>query len=62
MINYIEINFNETNSYDVLDSTGIETSFTSKDTVLVNLPNQNIEPGSIKLYDQQAHLSSLPII
>jgi hypothetical protein len=50
------INFNESNSYNVLDSTGIETTFISKDTVLVNLPNKNLEPGSVKLFDQSGNL------
>ena len=47
-----EVMFDSSNSYSILDSTGIETSFKSKDTVLVNLPNKNIQNGSIELYDQ----------
>ncbi len=46
------ISFNDAKSYNVLDSTGITTYFTSKDTVLVNLPNKNIQPGTVELYDQ----------
>jgi hypothetical protein len=47
-----KIEFDEAKSYSVLDSSGIETSFTSKDTILVSLPHKNLQVGSIVLYDQ----------
>ena len=51
-----KIDFDTTNSYSVLDSTGVETSFVSKDTILVTLPNSHLEPGSIQLFDQSGSL------
>ncbi|NJD21496.1 MAG: hypothetical protein FIA82_02330 [Melioribacter sp.] len=50
------IEFNEAQSYSVLDSTGVETTFRSKDTILVNLPNKNIRSGSISVFDQSNNL------
>ena len=49
---FYKINFNATNSYSTLDSTGVESTFKSKDTVLVNLPNGNLQIGSVEVYDQ----------
>ncbi len=46
-----KIIFDEANIYSILDSTGIETTFTSKDTILVSLPHKNLEPGSVQLFD-----------
>ncbi|PKL82261.1 MAG: hypothetical protein CVV24_11015 [Ignavibacteriae bacterium HGW-Ignavibacteriae-3] len=46
-----KILFTDANVYNVLDSTGVETTFKSKDTVLVNMPNRNIQSGSISIYD-----------
>lgn len=34
------------------DSTGIQTTFISKDTVLVTLPHKNILPGSLQVLDE----------
>ena len=53
---FYKIEFNEANSYSVLDSTGVIATFKSKDTVLVNLPNKNIQVGSIEVYDQSDNL------
>ena len=53
---YYKIQFNDAQSYNVLDSTGVETTFKSKDTVLVNLPNKNIQLGSIRIYDPSNNL------
>ncbi len=50
------IEFNEAQSYSVLDSTGVETTFRSKDTVLVNLAHKNIRVGSINVFDQSNNL------
>ena len=46
-----KIEFDEATSYSILDSTGIEASFRSKDTVLVNLPHKNIRIGSVEVFD-----------
>jgi len=46
-----EIYFDDASTYSVLDSTGKEASFKSKDTVLVALPNKEIEEGSLQVYD-----------
>ncbi len=53
---FYKIEFNEATSYNVLDSTGIESTFISKDTVLVNLPNKNIQVGSVQVFDQSNNL------
>ena len=53
---FYKIEFNEAKSYSVLDSTGVVATFKSKDTVLVNLPNKNIQVGSIEVYDQSNNL------
>ncbi len=53
---FYKINFDDARMYSVLDSSGIETIFKSKDTVLVNLPHKNIQKGSIKLYDQTNYI------
>lgn len=37
--------------YNVLDSTGTIETFISKDTVFVNLSNENLVPGSFEVYD-----------
>jgi hypothetical protein len=47
-----KIEFTEAGRYNVLDSTGIEASFISKDTILVTLPHKNIQMGSFELYDK----------
>jgi hypothetical protein len=47
-----KINFDDINIYNVTDSTGIDASFKSKDTILVSLPNKNIQIGSLVIYDQ----------
>lgn len=51
-----EIHFEDALTYNVLDSTGIEATFKSKDTVLVNLPNKEIEDGSLQLFDASNNL------
>ena len=51
-----KIDFVEAESYDILDSTGVETTFISKDTILVTLPNKNIQIGSLELYDQSNNI------
>lgn len=50
--NLYKIKFDDSKTYNVLDSTGIQTSFISKDTVLVTLTHKNIQPGSIQLIDE----------
>ena len=40
-------------SYNVLDSTGIETTFTSKGKIFVTLPNKNIVEESIQVFDSE---------
>lgn len=47
-----KINFDEAKVYNLLDSTGVETMIKSKDTILVSLPNNHIQIGSLELYDQ----------
>ena len=49
---FYKIEFTEADSYGTLDSTGVESTFRSKDTVLVNLPNENLQIGSVEVYDQ----------
>lgn len=49
--NTYKIKFDDAKTYNVLDSTGIQTTFISKDTVLVTLPHKNIQPGSIQIID-----------
>ncbi|MBN1302380.1 MAG: hypothetical protein JW995_14280 [Melioribacteraceae bacterium] len=51
-----KIDFNGGEYYNVLDSTGVSYSFTSKDTVLVALRHKNIVPESVKLYDAENNL------
>lgn len=51
-----EIHFEDALTYNVLDSTGIEATFKSKDTVLVNLPNKELEEGSLQVYDASNNL------
>ena len=48
---FYEIHFIDALTYNVLDSTGVEATFKSKDTVLVNLPNKEIEEGSLQVFD-----------
>ncbi|OQA67281.1 MAG: hypothetical protein B6D44_04400 [Ignavibacteriales bacterium UTCHB2] len=50
--NIYKINFDAAKIYNVLDSTGIQTTFVSKDTILVKLPHNNILPGSLQLIDE----------
>ncbi len=38
--------------YNVLDSTGIETTFTSKGTIFVSLPHKNIVEESVEVFDK----------
>jgi len=45
------ISFSAPETYSVLDSTGIEETFISKDTVFVSLTKQNIQTSSFVLYD-----------
>jgi hypothetical protein len=47
-----KIVFDTTNSYNVLDSTGVSYEFTSKGTVLVALRHNNIIGESVELRDQ----------
>ncbi|MBU2491271.1 MAG: hypothetical protein KJ571_01500 [Bacteroidetes bacterium] len=49
---FYQIKFNEDEFYSILDSTGKESTFRAKDTVLVNLPDKNIQPGSLEVYNQ----------
>ncbi|MCJ7554350.1 MAG: hypothetical protein MUO34_10755 [Ignavibacteriaceae bacterium] len=51
-----KIEFDEADAYSVLDSTGIQTSFRSKDTVLVSLPHKNIQIGSVEVFDGMDNL------
>lgn len=53
---YYKIEFNEAKKYSVLDSTGVETSFISKDTILVSLPNDNLQFGSVQVFDDNNNL------
>ncbi len=46
-----KINFTDSVAYNILDSTGVSESITSKDTVFVNVSNGDIEPGSFQLFD-----------
>ena len=55
---FYKIHFDDALSYSVLDSTGVETEFKSKDTVLINLPHKNIEKNSIQLFDESNTLVS----
>jgi len=50
--NFYKIDFDDAKTYNVLDSTGIQTTFISKDTVLVTLPHKNILPGSLQVLDE----------
>ncbi|MDT3696675.1 MAG: hypothetical protein ROY99_09815 [Ignavibacterium sp.] len=50
--NLYKIDFEDAKTYNVLDSTGIQTTFISKDTILVTLPHRNILPGSLQLLDE----------
>ncbi len=45
------IEFNDENSYNVKDSTGVTETFTSKDTVFVDLGNKNIDTKSVVVKD-----------
>ncbi len=51
-----KIEFNDIDKYSIIDSTGIETTFRSKDTVLVNLANKNVQKGSVQIFDQSNNL------
>lgn len=46
-----KLNFVDSVTYRVLDSTGIAESFNSKDTVFVSFQNSNIQPESFQLFD-----------
>ncbi|MGE5352390.1 MAG: hypothetical protein ACM3P0_09925 [Acidobacteriota bacterium] len=46
-----KVEFPDTLSYNVLDSTGVSVSVISKDTVLVSLKNSNIIKGSVEVFD-----------
>jgi len=48
---FYNIYFEDALTYSVLDSTGVEATLLSKDTILVTMPNQNIEEGSLQVYD-----------
>ncbi len=45
------INFTTDSVYNVLDSTGVEETIVSKDTVFADLSHTNIELSSVKLFD-----------
>jgi len=45
------LTFSGDSVYNVLDSTGVNEEFVSKDTVFVSLSHQNIEPGSVVVKD-----------
>lgn len=51
-----KVEFSDTTHYNILDSTGVNYSFQSKDTVLVALKHQNIIQGSIEVYDASNNL------
>jgi len=53
---FYKIHFNDLKVFSVLDSTGVEASFKSKDTILVNLPNKNLQIGSVVVYDQSNNI------
>lgn len=48
---FYNLRFDDSTTYSILDSTGVEATFKSKDTVLVNLPNKEIEEGSLQVFD-----------
>lgn len=48
---FFKLEFDEDDQYSTLDSTGIETMIRAKDTILVSLPHQNIQVGSVQLFD-----------
>lgn len=50
------LSFDEDKVYSVKDSTGTTESFISKDTVFVNLKNQNIVEGSFQLTDMSGNV------
>lgn len=52
------IEFEEDELYNILDSLGVEESFTSKDTVLVELSNTNIKESSVIVRDQNGSIVS----
>jgi len=43
--------FDEDAKFSVLDSTGVEETITSKDTVFVDLKNKNVKLSSVSVYD-----------
>lgn len=51
-----KIEFTAANSYNVLDSTGVEYTFTSKDTVLVSLKHKNLSEPSIVVRDSKNNI------
>ncbi len=53
---FYKIDFENAQTYNVLDSTGIQTTFISKDTVLVTLPDKNIVPSSVQVFDESDNL------
>lgn len=48
--------FETATRYNVLDSTGVTEEIISKDTVFVSLNNDNIQPGSVEVYDASNNL------
>jgi len=50
------IRFDDALTYSILDSTGIETTFRAKDTVLVNLRNKEVSSGSLQVFDSSNNL------
>ncbi len=51
-----DLNFVDTDTYNVYDANGIEETFTSKDTVSVALSKKYITEGTVKLYDSNNSL------
>ncbi|MEN8191205.1 MAG: hypothetical protein ABFS12_00210 [Bacteroidota bacterium] len=50
------IEFEEVDIYNVYDSTGVEESFVSKDTVFVNLSKENIKTSSVEVTDESGNV------
>jgi hypothetical protein len=53
---FYKLDFTSTDNYRLLDSTGINETITSKDTVFISLSHENIQEGSFELYDQSNNL------
>lgn len=51
-----KLQFTSNDTYNILDSTGIEETIVSKDTVFVSLQKQNIQESSFQLFDAGGNL------